>query len=261
MVTKQDELTREEVNFVLKKTDNLACPSWNTNGLDPYTPKTWNTRGRCAYINEHKDKITEDIKGRIVIELGPGCNPFFIGEPCEYIGVDPFLSNINSLEKILSEKQLNVHFGKLRKENKLKAILNDAYSFLKEQPDSSAIIYSLGLFDVYNNIGGKTYGKEFEIVKKYAQALVNQIARVTPENRITFHAGVNFADYFLKAGFVPLNFDFPSGEPSSSGLFYIKHKIAPGTFFTNPLDSKEAIIVTEGDKPKIKCIRREEIKW
>jgi hypothetical protein len=217
-------LTNYEINFVMKKTPDLASMC-----------NFWSGVGTTAYLNKTNNSLTFP-KNVPAIELGPGFNPLLIGEPTEYIGVEPI--HKNETEKILKTKNLEPHFKKLRSENKLRVIQTDAYSFLKNLPNNSAFVYSFGLFDVCNQLGGNCETQEeINIKEKYVQALTDEIARVTPDKTVSIHKGICHADYFTKAGFVPL----PVSNDTTFSIHFLKHKMNHGDSIENPLNKNQRI--------------------
>ncbi len=130
----------------------------------------------------------EKIKGKRVIELGPGADPKadWLYENCEiseYIGVEPFYPHLTR-EKITRNSEKN------------NVIQEDGLSFLLNQPDESAIVMSNGV--ICKELIISPYNENVD----YFRFLAKEIYRVTPIRCPTFHISAFFhQDFFVKHGF------------------------------------------------------------
>ena len=124
-------------------------------------------------LNEDEQSfLRNELEGRIIIELGSGKNK----------------TNESFFRKIEVESFETVD----------PQVNTDGLSYLAKLPNESAIVCSFGLFDE-----GVLYPVDRdhkEVMRKYVNALSQQIYRVTPKGRITFH-GLEFPHSFVDEGF------------------------------------------------------------
>lgn len=168
---------------------------------------------RLCISGETKERIKyfeRELRGKRLIELASGKHTrnqlipllaAFSGVS-QYIGVEPglnpFWGNL-FWKKTVSKKVshiLSMYEDIAVKIPPIAYAIADALSYLSMQPSESAIICSFGLIDLLSSfcIGPSTLTlspslklKHLELLDKYAELLIAEIYRVTPNNCITFH--------------------------------------------------------------------------
>ena len=209
-----EELTDEEVSIV-------------SNGSNCFSGTSYAMGAGSVLVtgSNRRQLIFPYIKDRKVIELGPGEHPYLIGEPSEYVGVEPFCIDyaVGALEdptRLALDMPRN-HLMDLKSRGKISVVKGDGYSYLREQLANSAIVYSFGVIEK-GIIGGKILGATLD---KYFKALAYHIVRVTPRGGITMHCSSNLivVEDFIEMGLKPL-FLLSNGsdEPICQGGIFLK---------------------------------------
>lgn len=142
-------------------------------------------------------EFREAVRGRRVIELGPGSNPL----------AERLLEDFEALEYVGVEMNSNSTLAVVGSTDRVRIEGTDALSYLLTQPTESAIVVSIAMLDPM------IYG-DTNMAWHYNRFLGREIFRVTPRGKPTFHAHLldgywNKKKIFYDHGFEPV-IDNPS---------------------------------------------------